>query len=601
MVKPLTLGSLFDGIDGFCLAGQYAGMKPIWASEIEPFPIRVTEKRFPSVRQLGDVNSLSGEDIPPVDVITFGSPCQNLSIAGKRAGLQGTQSSLFFQAIRIITEMRCKTHGQYPSYAVWENVPGALSSNDGQDFRQVLESLAQIADEHTAVPMPENGKWLGAGEILGDHYSLAWRILDASKGWGVAQRRRRIFLVADFAGTGAGEILFESEGLSGYTPPCGEAWQGTARGAEGGTGASGTVVLNDQGGNRMDITENETSTLRAKMNSHQPVILASGFCTEHSADSRGIGYVEEESPTLRAGVTPGVAIEFNPTDNRIKVKENGICQTLCSRMGTGGNNVPLTLKIRSGCEGGGKGPLVQENQSATLSTRNDQTLFQPKVYGISSDQSHAMLSDNPHSGIYEADTSRTLDCKGGNPSCNQGGIAVVEAYALQGSMIGRKDENGPQGDGINKDVSFTLNTIDRHAVYAMNVGFFAAQEEQTPSLMARDWKDPPVVNTDKGEFPVRRLTPDECCRLQGYPDGWCHDLGDENPTPDEIALWRQRFAVWDNIQGRTRPRTDKEIIKWLQHPNSDAAEYKAYGNSVAVPCVFFVLAGIVWAAGKEIE
>jgi len=601
MVKPLTLGSLFDGIGGFCLAGQYAGMKPIWASEIEPFPMRVTEKRFSDVRQLGDVNSLSGEDIPPVDVITFGSPCQNLSIAGKRAGLQGTQSSLFFQAIRIITEMRCKTHGQYPSYAVWENVPGALSSNDGQDFRQVLESLAQIADEHTAVPIPENGKWLGAGEILGDHYSLAWRILDASKGWGVAQRRRRIFLVADFAGTGAGEILFESEGLSGYTPPCGEACQGTARGAEGGTGASGTVVLNDQGGNRMDITENETSTLRAKMNSHQPVILASGFCTEHSADSRGIGYVEEESPTLRAGVTPGVAIEFNPTDNRIKVKENGICQTLCSRMGTGGNNVPLTLKIRSGCEGGGKGPLVQENQSATLSTRNDQTLFQPKVYGISSDQSHAMLSDNPHSGIYEADTSRTLDCNGGNPSCNQGGIAVVEAYALQGSMIGRKDENGPQGDGINKDVSFTLNTIDRHAVYAMNVGFFAAQEDQTPSLMARDWKDPPVVNTDKGEFLVRRLTPDECCRLQGYPDGWCHDLGDEQPTADEIALWRQQFAVWDSIQGRTRPRTDKEIIKWLQHPNSDAAEYKAYGNSVAVPCVFFVLAGIVWAAGKEIE
>lgn len=173
----LTLGSLFDGIGGFCLAGQMAGIKPIWASEIEPFPIRVTEKRFPDIRQLGDIHALHGEDVPPVDIITFGSPCQNLSIAGKRTGLDGEQSSLFYEAVRIIKEMRQSTNGQYPRWAVWENVPGALSSNDGRDFRAVLQSLAEIADESADVPMPADGKWLGAGEIVGNHYSLAWRIL----------------------------------------------------------------------------------------------------------------------------------------------------------------------------------------------------------------------------------------------------------------------------------------------------------------------------------------------------------------------------------------------------------------------------------------
>ena len=497
--KALTLGSLFDGIGGFCLAGQMADITPVWSSEIEPFPVRVTEKRFPDVLQLGDVYAIHGDQIPPVDIITFGSPCQNLSIAGKRAGLGGEQSSLFFEAVRIIKEMRRSTNGNYPKWAVWENVPGALSSNAGCDLRQVFQSLAEIADGSADVPLPADGKWLGAGEIVGNDYSLAWRILDASKGWGVAQRRRRIFVVLDLAGERAGQVLFESEGLSGYTPPGREARQGTASGAEGCTGAA-------------------------------------GFCTEHSADSRGIGYGEEESPTLRAGVVPGVAIEYNPTDSRIKVKEDGICQTLTARMGTGGNTVPLTLKIRSGCEGGGKGPLIQENMSATLATSNDQTLFAPKVYGICSDQSNSMLSDNPHSGFYEAETSRTLDTSGGNPVCNQGGMAVVESYAIQGSMIGRKDENGPQGDGVNKEVSFTLNTIDRHAVCAMNVGFFAAVEEKTPALLARDYKDPPII-APVSEYLVRRLTPDECCRLQGYPDGWCHDLASDEPSDEEIERW----------------------------------------------------------------
>ena len=574
-MNQLTLGSLFDGIGGFPLAGIKSGIHPVWASEIEPFPVRVTQKRLPDMKHYGDVSKLNGGDLEPVDIITFGSPCQDLSIAGKRNGLDGARSGLFREAIRIITEMRCKTNGQFPRWAVWENVPGALSSADGRDFREVLESLIRIKNPEADVPMPDNGKWLPAGEIMGDNYSLAWRILDASKGWGVAQRRKRIFAVLDLDGQCAGSVLFESEGLSGYTPPRCETRQGTARGFEKGSGETG-LCLNDQGGSRMDVTHEMTSTLRAEAH-HPPCIMgASGFCTEHSADSRSIGYREEESPTLRAGVTPGVAIEFNPTDSRIKIKDDGICQTLCSRMGTGGNYVPLTFSLPY-CKGTRPHSADEAQKWKEADVANTLNTFDNgegrcnelvvRVYGMSADQSNAMLSGNPHSGIYEADTSRTLDCNGGSPACNQGGMMVVEP------------------------------------VYAVTTGeFTAVGQEQTPPLMARDWKDPPVVGRPYDEYLVRRLTPDECCRLQGYPDGWCKGLETTDPSEEDIRFWTDIFSEWDAINGKPeRVRTRNSIVKWLTSPNSDAAEYKAYGNSVAVPCVFFVLAGIVWAQDKEVK
>lgn len=556
----LTLGSLFDGSGGFPLGGLLCGITPVWASEIEPFPIRVTTKRLPFMKHYGDISQMDGGKIEPVDIITFGSPCTDMSIAGRRAGLDGKQSVLFYQAIRIIQEMRDATHGKYPRYLVWENVPGAFSSNHGEDFKAVLEAVIGIKEPGAQVPMPEKNLWPYADLYMGEQWSVAYRTLDAQY-WGVPQRRRRIFLVADFAGWGAGQVLFESEGLSGYSAEGFRAWQRAARDPAAGSGAAG-LCLNDQGGNCMDVSSGVAATLRAEHHGHPPCVLdAAGFCTEHSADSRGIGFEPERAPTLRAGVVPAaIALESHPIDSRIKIADDGTVQTLTSRMGTGGMNVPLVMKIRSGCEGGGKGPLIQEDKSATLGCNNDQTLFEPVAFGISSDQSKAMLSSNPHAGIYKARTSRTLDTGGGNPGCNQGGIAVVTQE---------------------KSYAMTMNS------------YVQVEEEKAPALLSRDYKDPTAVNSG---YTVRRLTPTECARLQGFPDWWCAGLETSEPTVDDIAFWTE---VWEThrraVNSSVKPKTERQIAKWLKTPYSDAAEYKMWGNGVALPCVWFVLSGIVFS------
>lgn len=732
--KTLTLGSLFDGSGGFPLGGLLTGqITPVWSSEIEPFAIRVTTKRLPQVKHYGDVSAISGADLPPVDIITFGSPCQDMSIAGKRDGLDGSRSSLFYEAIRIVKEMRCKTNGEKPRFIVWENVPGAFSSNKGQDFKAVLEAVIGVKEPSASVPAPEKKGWPDADYYVGDGWSVAYRVLDA-QWWGVPQRRKRIYLVADFADQSAPKVLFESEGMSRYSAEGFRAWQRAAAGAESGTGEAGcsgfdgyngcltgnisstigencgmstgrngVVVLNDQGGKQMDVSEEVTGTLRAEEHGHQPCVLeAAGFCTEHSANARSIGYEEERSPTLRAGVVPAaIALENHPADSRVKISEDGKVQTLTSRCGTGGGNVPLvmdgveksvespvkevenspavTLKIRSGCDGGGKGAIWQEEKSATLGCNNDQTLFVPKCYGVCSKASHSMMSDNPHSGFYEAETSRTLDRSGDDPTCNQGGICVVEpvaftqnqrdevrnlgeksaalaaepgmkqqtfvarpeevtaihvnqrnelidlhgksgalmatrsdqmqTFVLQGNMIGRKDENGPQGDGVNEDVCFTLDATDRHAVcapedvYAMTTGsYMQVAKEVAPTLMARDYKDPTTIAPVPQEvnYTVRRLTPTECARLQGFPDWWCRDLGTEDPTEEELAFWADVFETHRKIVTHAKkPKTEKQIRKWLADPYTDSAEYRIWGNGICLANAFFVLAGIAWCAGLE--
>ena len=237
-MSDLTMASLFDGSGGFPLAAMMNGITPIWSSEIEPFPIRVTTKRMPFIKHYGDVSQIDGGKVEAVDIITFGSPCQDMSLAGKRVGLDGERSGLFYEAIRIIKEMRSATNGKYPRYIVWENVPGAFSSQKGQDFRAVLEEIVRIKDETITVPFPENGKWTPSGSIVADDFSLAWRTLDAQY-FGVAQRRRRIYLVADFRKECAEKILFEHQSLSGYTPQSLCSWERTATTIEDGVGATG--------------------------------------------------------------------------------------------------------------------------------------------------------------------------------------------------------------------------------------------------------------------------------------------------------------------------------------------------------------------------
>lgn len=463
MKQEITMGSLFSGSGGFELAGSIFGIRPIWASEIEPFPILVTTKNFPEMKHFGDINKLNGADLEPVTIIAGGSPCQDMSIAGKREGLDGSRSNLFREQIRIIKEMResdraaGRTGTQIrPRYMVWENVPGAFSSNKGKDFQAVLQEIVSITDEESNVPLPPKGKWQTAGCIMGDHFSIAWRVLDAQY-WGVPQRRKRIYLVADFGGNTAPKILFEREGLSGNNVP-----------------------------------------------------------------------------------------------------------TLTSRMGTGGGQCathpqPITLQIRSGCEGGGKGALMQTDKSATLSTHNTQTLFDP---------------------IPIADKATRY--KGGGDTRNNDGSA---------NGLGIGEPGAPAN---------TLTAADRHGVacFAQQAIGEYEESEKASCLKRRDYKD----STDLilWEYIIRRLTPLECCRLQGFPDNWAEELGITEPTQEDIDHWREVFRTQMEAMGESKKeKTDNQICKWLKDPESDSAKYKMWGNGIALPCAMFVMEGIAMILSEE--
>lgn len=306
----MKLMSLFDGSGGFPLVASLCGIEPVYASEVEPYPIAVTKSRFPNMKHLGDVSRIKGAEIEPVDIITFGSPCQDMSVAGKRAGLkhtavgdeETTRSGLFMEAIRIIKEMRVKTNGIYPRFAVWENVPGAFSSNRGEDFRLVLEEFIKITEPNAVMPAVPQAGWAYADCISGDGWSIAYRVFDAQY-WGVPQRRRRIYLVADFRGECAQEILFKRESLRGYFEAGRTPWQGIAADAQN--------CVDNIGGQTEYARQSDTAPcLKATHYKNPPCITVSaGFCPEVSAKTRGVGYAEEQSPTLRAGVVPAVVYD----------------------------------------------------------------------------------------------------------------------------------------------------------------------------------------------------------------------------------------------------------------------------------------------------
>lgn len=332
-VESLKLGSLFDGSGTMPLCAAMCGAKAAWASEVEPYPIAVTKTHLPGMKHLGSVTDIDGGKIEPTDVITFGSPCQDLSVAGKRAGLDGNRSGLFREAIRIILEMLKATGWEYPRFVIWENVPGALSSNGGKDFETVLNELLRLTGTDQFVR--QRGKW-GGYEGYG---AVAYRLVNAQY-WGVPQRRRRIYAIADTRGESADKVLFERQG---------NGWHFEPRFPAG----------------------------------------------EEIAGIAGDGYRWHE--------------------RMVEAKPAG-----------GGYDPAYTMKIRSGCEGGGKGALVQNDLSATLATHQDQTVFAPRAFSFDSLASNSMKSANPYSGCREVDTAKTLDCGAPDPNRNQGGIAIIQ-------------------------------------------------------------------------------------------------------------------------------------------------------------------------------
>jgi DNA (cytosine-5)-methyltransferase 1 len=369
------------------------------------------------MKHLGDITKIHGDQIEPVDCITFGSPCQGLSMAGKRLGFDDDRSVLFLDAARIIKEMRTATNGMYPTFAVWENVPGAFSSNGGEDFRAVLEELARVEQPDVSIPRPSGrgGRWSKAGAIAGNGWSLAWRQLDAQY-WGVPQRRKRIALVVDFGGQRAAEILFERTSLSGNPSESIKAWE----------------------------------------------------------------------------ATPGHSQASSYGRDR------------------GGNS--YTLKIRSGCAGGGKGALVQTEKSATLSTLQDQTLFQPVVYDAR--------------GNGDGRTCPTIT-----------------------------------GDHENRITDYTAIAIERKTFNEQSFSHYK-ESEKCSTLKAKAGNigngSECLVAEKAIRWVVRRLTPVECERLQGYPDGWT-DIGD-----------------WTDSKGK-------------KHKYADSPRYKALGNSIALPQWFWLV------------
>ncbi len=537
--NSITLGSLFDGSGGFPLAGALNGIEPVWASEVEPYPIAVTTSRFPHMKHLGDVSKVNGAEIEPVDIITFGSPCQDMSVAGKRAGIkhdehgdeETTRSGLFYEAIRIIKEMRYGTKGRFPTVVIWENVPGAFSSNKGQDFRTVLQELIQIVEPTAVVPKVPKGGWAYADYWRGDGWSLAYRVFDAQY-IRTAQRRKRIYLVLCLGDEdGAGKILFERDSLRGHYPQSGKAWERTPTPAEGSLDADdreGAVGADPYNG---CLTGDTSSTLGVNCG------LATGRSAVVSFDARGNG----DGKTVN---TITGDHESRITDYTSVVVDSAIPI----------HDQATRFSGKHGDKSDGKGNGLGVGQEG--------------------DPMNTLTGGDRHAVVYALDRA----------SFNQGQNALYD-FEITDS-------------GVN-------STIVAKGPSAVAYGIGNGQADQTklhdiPGALNCMHDQQAVMIADRTRYIVRRLTPTECARLQGFPDRWGDIDRKDSMTDEDYAFWLEVRRTFDRINGRAKKDyTDKQILAWYNKLHNDGAEYKMWGNGIALPCALYVMEGIV--EGLEAE
>ncbi len=528
----IKLGSLFDGSGGFPLAGVLCGIEPVWAAEVEPYPIAVTRSRFPNMKHLGDVSKINGAEIEPVDIITFGSPCQGLSTAGLQKGLGDHRSVMFFHVPRIIKEMREATNGEYPKVCLWENVPGAFSSNKGEDFRAVCEELIKIIEPDAVMPnVPPKG-WPYADSYCGNEWSLAYRVFDAQY-WGVPQRRKRIHLVLCLTDRGgAREILFEREGLRGYFAEGRAPWQATAPDAEGGT----------------------------------------------LADDR-------------AGATAGGQLAA----------------------------LAYTMVVRSGCavdangRPAGKGALIQTERASTINTVQDQYLFQPTAFRKGT-RPHNTEEAQTWEDAVVAHTLNAFDMRWA-----QTPELVVEPITIQDQATRFSGKRGDKSDGKGNglglgakgDPMFTLTGGDRHCVaYGIDQGatrdvgkLFLEETSKTLANGTCPGHHQGVVLAYPDEtvrYIVRRLTPTECARLQGFADWWGHVEPKHSLTDEEHRFWMEVRNTHASINGKVVKDYNKtQMLNWYNKLWSDGAEYKMWGNGIALPPALYCMQGIAEVLNRE--
>lgn len=514
---------------------------------------------------LGDITKIHGDQIEPVDCITFGSPCQDLSIAGRRAGLAGGRSGLFVEAVRIIKEMRKATNGMYPTFAIWENVPGAFSSNGGEDFRVVLEELARVEQPDAIVPRPpRGGRWSKAGAIAGAGWSLAWRQLDAQH-WGVPQRRKRIALVADFGGQRASEILFERTSLSRHPDEGIPTWKsiaGLAKNcaagndrvvAEGGRNAAYTLKIRSgcAGGGKGALVQTEkTGTLSTLQDQtlFQPVYCLAGNIIDRSetAGANGIGVKEDKSYTLNTVDRPAVAYKVPVLNDQGGGKMDVSYDVVGKLRANAKGHDPIvidalpfdTTQLTSPQNGSNPHwgdpchPLAASAHTPSAVVKvfdargNGDGQIVPTITGDHERRitDYTAIAVDLYNGAVTGDTATSITCRS---IASHSGPQVMESYGIG---------NGQAHASVTKEKSGTLDTMhDAQAV--------AIEHMELPKKIA---------------WIVRRLTPTECERLQGYPDGWT-DIGE-----------------WTDTKGK-------------KHKAADSPRYKALGNSIALPQWFWIV------------